>query len=298
MSPESPQTLTEGLDYIRFSHEAMATSFELLIADQEPTYAAQAASACFTHLDQLEQQLSRFIANSDISQLNRTPVGQSVLVSVETLACLQKTQELYELTDGALDVTIGRMTAGKGPDTEDGRRRMQDRGTLVRGFGLRIDAAGMTVTRLHEWVQVDLGAVGKGFALDQLKNLLLEWHIRRALLHGGGSTVLALEAPLGHEGWPVTISHPLEPHLVLKNWYLRQRALSGSAQHDPPHIFNPRTGRPVTERLAAWALCPHATQADGLSTAAMILSPEAIKRICGQTQINILFIDDQGKFHQ
>ena len=277
MAPERNTLPQEGRDYLRFSHEAMATTFEILISAQDPTYAAQAATACFAQLDDLERQLSRYLSHSDISQLNRAPVGESVVLGIEALACLQQAQRLYEITGGALDVTIGRWTRDSEEPNDRGTEGRRDRG---RGFGLQLDSEGMTATRLHGDVSVDLGAMGKGFALEHLKGILIEWKIERAMLHGGSSTVLALDAPMGYAGWPITISHPLVPNQVIQSLSLRQTSLSGSSQEHHSHILNPHTGEPVTDVLAAWARCPHAAWADGLSTAFMILSSIEFKRVC------------------
>lgn len=272
MIPDPAAVPQEGRDYQRFSHEAMATTFEVLVSAQDPTYAAQAATACFAQLDDLERQLSRYLPHSDISQLNRAAVGESVVLGIEALACLQQAEKLYDLTAGALDVTIGTWTRGE----VDLRRNTEEGG---RSFGLEINTETMTATRLREDVSVDLGAVGKGFALDHLKGVLAEWKIERVLLHGGSSTVLALDAPAGYAGWPVTISHPMLPQQVIQSLALVHRAVSGSAQQSRAHILNPQTVTPVADVSATWSYCTHGAYADGLSTAFMVLSSQEIQAL-------------------
>ena len=269
MVPDTLSDLIEGRDYLRFSHEAMATTFEILISDEGATYAAQAAAACFRQLDDLERQLSRYLPHSDISRLNRAAVGESVVLGIEAMACLQQAQKLYDLTAGALDVTIGQWTLGVKQES----RLNQERDT----FNLMLDSETMTAVRLREDVSVDLGAIGKGFALDCLRDILKEWKVRRALLHGGSSTALALDAPVGHAGWPVTISHPMLFPQVIQSLVLVHRAVSGSAQQSRDHILNPKTVTPVADVSATWSFCTHGAFADGLSTAFMVLSSQEIK---------------------
>jgi len=93
----------------RFSHEAMATNFEIFIHADDFTYARGAAVDAFRVLDQLEQELSRYIENSDISRINALQVGERTQISLETFECLQQCELMYRLTGGTFDVTIGKL---------------------------------------------------------------------------------------------------------------------------------------------------------------------------------------------
>ncbi len=263
-----------GRGFERFSNEAMATLFEVFICTPDRSYARQCVHDAFALLDRLEGQLSRFITNSDVSRINASPVGQPVIVGLETFACLELAQGLSRLTQGAFDVTLGRWTRavdGVGPVDFSPSPGMR---------ALELDKEALTVSRTSPDVQLDLGGIGKGFALDQMAGVLRTWGFQRALLHGGGSTVLALDGPEGSQGWPVTMSDPRDKTKVLKKLAINHTALSGSANLDHDHIFNPRTGKIVTDRLAAWAYGADATAADALSTAFMILSEEQIRDVC------------------
>ena len=91
----------------RFSHEAMATTFEILIVHEDDLYARQAAMAAFAEVDRLEEELSRFIENSDISRINELPAGESLPLGLDTFECLKISVRMYAETDGAFDITIG-----------------------------------------------------------------------------------------------------------------------------------------------------------------------------------------------
>jgi len=255
----------------RFSHEAMATTFEILIADKDQTYAAQAAAEALQRCDRLEAFLSRYTDASDVSRLNRAPVHTPVLLSLETFDCLQRARTLYALTNRTFDVTVGRWTQEKASAAAPRVRT---------AFPLHLDKESFCATRLFEDVQVDLGGIGKGFALDVMAEELQEWGITQALLHGGGSTVLALDGPAPGKGWPLTLRDPVNEGSLLKTVLLARTALSGSAQLRRAHIINPRTGRPIQDRVSAWSLAPNGAWADGLSTAFMIMEAEAIQTLC------------------
>lgn len=254
-----------------FSHEAMATTFEIFVAGKDQTYAAQAAAEAFNRCDRLEGFLSRYADASDVSRLNRAPVQTPVLLSLETFDCLQHARQLYRLTDKTFDVTVGRWTQEKKAAAPPRPRQ---------AFPLQLDADTLCAARLFEDVQVDLGGIGKGFALDVMAEQLREWGVTQALLHGGGSTVLALDGPAPGQGWPLTLRDPLDGEKIIQTVVLVGAALSGSSQVRRLHIVDPHTGRPVQGCLAAWSLAPHGAWADGLSTAFMIMRAESIRTLC------------------
>lgn len=258
----------------RFSHEAMATVFEVYVEHPDDRYAAQAAHAAFDLVDRLERDLSRFLPNSDIARINQLPAGASTRVSAATLECLAIARHVFHLTGGAFDVSIG--TGLLSLDLED------DFSVLATRAGVRLD----------------LGAVGKGYAVDRMADVLEEWGLCQALVHGGFSSVLALDAPTGRDGWPLTLSDPGERSRVLAHLSVRQAALGASGVRKGDHIVDPRTGQPARGRVAAWVELPRprpagseapagetlpraaAAIADGLTTAFMLLSPEEIAGLC------------------
>ena len=91
----------------RFTHNAMATVFEIFIIHKDKVYAEEAAFEAFRYLDQLEQELSRFLTNSDISRINHSGAGQPIRVGSDTFACLKQCVDLTAKTKGVFDITIG-----------------------------------------------------------------------------------------------------------------------------------------------------------------------------------------------
>jgi len=271
-------------DVRRFSHEAMATVFEVHGVHPDERYAAQAAQAAFDLVDRLERELSRFVPNSDIARINHLAAGESTQVSPATLECVLIARHAFDLTGGAFDVSIGTGLPS-----------------------LELDAEGCLVRATKGGVQVDLGGIGKGYAVDLMAELLEEWDLGVALVHGGFSSVLALEPPEGLEGWPLTLSNPRAPSQVLARLSVRQTALGASGLRKGDHIVDPRTGEPARRRLGAWAAVPRpdaarpgaasvelpadsppddgpraaaAAVADALATAFMLLSPGEIEGLC------------------
>jgi thiamine biosynthesis lipoprotein len=244
----------------------MATCFEVHVAGQDPAYAGQAAAAAFAELDRLEGLLSRFQESSEVSCINRLAPGGSMRVSPDTFDCLEIALRMHALTGGAFDPTLGRATLGD-PEASG----------LPRGL-LELDPSTLSATVRDAAVALDLGAIGKGFALDRMAGVLGEWGVRQALLVGGGSSVLALEPPPGTPGWEIALgSGALRRSL----WLDRQSVGSSGTSVKGQHILDPITLKPPGHVHRTWALCDTAAESDALSTAWMCLCTEEIEEICG-----------------
>ncbi|HUU17135.1 MAG TPA: FAD:protein FMN transferase [Sedimentisphaerales bacterium] len=270
----------------RFCHEAMATTFEVIIEHEDARYARQAAAAAFDEVDWLEGELSRFIENSDITRINNLPANEPLRLGLDAFECLQLSSRIYTETNGAFDITIGSLFScwrnedgtPRTPSQEELNLARQRTGTDL----LQLDEAEHTVQLLASPVQVDLGGVGKGYAVDRVAELLCEWSIETALISGGYSSVLALDAPCDTKGWPLTLSNPDNRKQILARPSLRGRAISGSGLQKGRHIIDPRTAQPVKGKCAAWASAPDAATADALSTAFMVMSPDEIRQYCSR----------------
>ena len=270
----------------RFCHEAMATTFEVIVVYDDDRYARQAAAAAFDEVDRLEGELSRFIENSDISRINNLPANQPLRLGLDAFECLQLSCRIYAETNGAFDITIGSLLSCR--RNEDGTPRTpsqvelnlahQHTGTHL----LQLDESEHTIQLSVSPVQVDLGGIGKGYAVDRVAELLREWSIDIALISGGYSSVLALNAPAGTKGWPLTVSNPDNRKQILARPCLQGRALSGSGLQKGQHIIDPRTTQPVKGKLAAWASAPDAATADALSTVFMVMGQDEIRQYCSR----------------
>ena len=251
----------------RFFHEAMATTFEVRIAGQPADYARQAADACFALLDRLEDQLSRFRESSDIACINRLGPGEVLRITADTAACLALAFEINAITGGAFDAGLGREM--------DLRRTGADStapGPTVRGR-LHLDSAGLAVQVLDAPVSLDLGAIGKGYALDRMADLLGEWGVERALLVGGSSSLRALDGLAPDLAWEIGVGATTLP-------LCRLAAGASGTGVQGEHILDPLTGGPARGAARAWAFADSAACADALSTAFMVLAAEEVAEVC------------------
>jgi len=241
------------------SHEAMATTFSLRVAHADQRYARQAMAAAFAELDALERQLSRFVEGSDVWRINRLARGGEAVVTPDAFACLRAAIDVWRGTRGVFDVTYASTCAA------------------APGDRMELASAGCRVRILADGARVDLGGIGKGFALDRMAAVLAQWETTAALLAASTSTILALEAPPGLPGWRVTFGPDRDPQRL----DLSHAAFSGSGTAvKGSHIIDPRTRAPARRHVQAWAQCPTAAQADALSTAFMVMSADEVRRYC------------------
>ncbi|MDR0901800.1 MAG: FAD:protein FMN transferase, partial [Opitutaceae bacterium] len=186
-----------------FTHEAMSTTFEFRARHAEPAYARQAAQAAFAEIDRLETLLSRFHEGGDIWRVNHAAAGERVAISEECHACLMQSLRLHGLTGGAFDITIGgaadlvknaeKNRAAPAPGALQALLAQHAAGTIALSPG------SFAVEVVQTGASLDLGAIGKGFALDAARALFREWEIENALLSAGGSSVLAIGSNAGNE---------------------------------------------------------------------------------------------------
>jgi thiamine biosynthesis lipoprotein len=249
------------MNTLEFQHEAMATTFAITIADQSADYSRQAATAAWHELDRLESELSRYVETSDISRANRLRAGESVVIGDDTLECLLLAADIAMSTDHVFDVSYA--SEGVDPSSETSPFTLDPAAHILTSH----------VSRLH----LDLGAIGKGFALDRMGALLAEWEIRSACLQSGGSTALVLAPPVGHVGWAIGIGEgPTHRSLTLSNTALSGSGLAVKGEH----LMDPRTGLPASRTERAWALAPSAAISDALSTAFFVWSDQEIAAFC------------------
>jgi thiamine biosynthesis lipoprotein len=281
---------------LRAARQAMATQFELVLPYGMPD-ALVIAETIFDEIDQLEQQLTVYRTTSEISRLNALAPFAAVPVEEKLFDLLALAGRIWEQTESAYDITAGALIKAWG--FYRGPRRVPtecERLSALKRVGMRhveLQSEPRTVRYLRRGLEINLGSIGKGYALDQAASLLrCRWNRPAALLHGGHSSVYAIGSEPGTtRGWPIGIGHPWEKGRRLAMVYLRDRALGTSAatfqhlEHEGRklgHILDPRTGWPAEGIALASVLAPTAAEADALSTAFFILGVDKARGYCAR----------------
>ena len=262
--------------------EAMATRFELVLAGDDPTRLRAAGEEALQEIRRIEGQLSRYRPASAIAWINAAAGGEPVRVDPRVLALLRRCAELSRLTDGAFDVTVGPLlrawgfVGGSGAAPEP--RALARARDLVGMDRVELDAAACTVRLARAGMELDLGAVGKGYAIDCAVAVLEEHGVPSALLHGGTSSVHMIGGVPASGPWRVAWRVPGAADR-LRTLTVAQPALSVSAPHGKAfllggrlmgHVLDPRTGAPATAAVSACVVGPSSTVCDALSTALLV----------------------------
>ncbi|HRF00024.1 MAG TPA: FAD:protein FMN transferase [Pirellulaceae bacterium] len=275
-----------GSDWLlEFTRDAMACRWQVLLDPDGPTDRAEGAIDALALLDPLEDQLSVYRESSEISRLNRTAATDWVSVEERLYELLETGRRLHRLTDGAFDMTAGPLSRVWGFHRREGRvptaEELREALSRVGTDRVEFDAARRAIRYLVPGIEINLGGIGKGHALDRVVERLIGWGVRDVLVHGGQSSVAARgRRRAGAEGWLVGLSHPVWPGRRLAEIRLQDEALGTSGtgrQHfyhqgkRYGHILDPRTGMPSDALLSATVIAPTAAEADAAATACHVL---------------------------
>jgi len=281
-----------------FSQPQMGVPFRIVLYAADRPAAEAAAHAAFERIAQLNDLLSDYEMDSELSQLSRTSgQGRSVAVSADLWKVLRRSQQMARRTNGAFDVTVGPVVslwrkARREKQMPDPARLAEARAAV--GYEkLQLDAGHQTAKLLLPAMRLDLGAIAKGYAVDEALKTLRAHHCPRALVAGGGDMV-AGDPPPGTKGWRIEIA-PLDiTNGPPKKFVLLSRmalATSGDVfQHVEiqnkrySHIVDPRTGLGLTDHSLVTVIAPDGMTADSLATAVSVLGPEAGLNLIAATE--------------
>jgi FAD:protein FMN transferase len=291
---------------------AMATRFEVVLHGDNRVRLRAAADQALHEIERLHAQLSLYLPSSEISFINARAARQAVPVEPQLFGLLQLAQRIHHETGGAFDVTVAPLIrcwgfmGGSGylPSPE----QMAEAQAQVGMQHLILDEKRFTIRFARPGMMIDLGSIGKGYALDIAMELLIEAGVESALVHGGTSTVCALGTPPGADFWKVAVDQPPEPGVPgraaeaaetpqstpkrpLAVVALRDEALSVSGVHGKcfeargrtyGHVIDPRTGAPAQGALLAAVVLPSAAETDAFSTALLL------EGAAGQDRLRVL----------
>ena len=276
--------------------DAMACRFEIVFNAGEVPDATALACDALDLVEEIENRISVYRDTSELAVLNATAAADWQPVSADVGELLAHAQALHDRTGGAFDMAAGALVRTWGFLHRQGRTpAAEDLAAALARSGMRhvaLDAERRRVRFAVPGVEINPGAIGKGWALDRALDRLTAAGVANVLLHGGASSVRArgLQGPdlPGRCGWRVGLRHPMRPGRRLATITLVDRALGTSGSGTQffidrgrklGHILDPRTGTPAEGVLSATVLAACAADADALSTALYVLGPEGLPTI-------------------
>ncbi|MCA9216928.1 MAG: FAD:protein FMN transferase [Planctomycetales bacterium] len=283
-----------GGDTVRLTQRTMACDFSVIM-NPGPMDRVMMASDALDSVKELEDQLTVYSPESEVSRINASAAAEPVTVEDSLFELIRRSQELSESTYGAFDLTAGPLIA-LWRRCRDASRIPTDSeiANCLKIVGMNhvaLSSTDMSISFDTPGVEINFGAIGKGYALDRSAERLRDHGLDAFLLHGGHSSILALGSHAGLEGWPVGIGNPLFTDKRLGTIVLKNQAMSTSGsniqyfRHQGKrygHILDPRHGCPVDGVLSVTAIANDATTADALSTAFYVMGVDAATEFCGQ----------------
>ncbi len=292
-----------------FRRPEMGMPFRLVLYAPNPAVAQAAAEAAFARISQLNEIMSDYEDESELSRLSRTAgSGRSVPLSPDLWKVLARAQEISTLSDGAFDVTVGpyvnlwrrarRERELPSPD------RLAQAGRAVGYRHLVLDPRTHSAQLLVPHMRLDLGGIAKGYALEEAIKVVRARGVTRALITGGGD-MMAWDPPPGKAGWrielaplDVTNAPParfvaLRREALTTSGDLFQRLELGGRRYS--HIVDPRTGIGLTDHSLVTIIARDATSADGFSKVVSVLGPAAgLRLVAAQPQVAACVVRQPG----
>jgi thiamine biosynthesis lipoprotein len=289
-SPIDARQPGAGDDWIRVHRTAMACRFEVVLLSGDARHLAAARQA-LDEADRLEALLTVFRETSALVRVNRTAGTAAVQTADELFDLLTLSDNLHRATEGAFDITSTPLSRcwgflkreGRLPPSED----VEAARARVGMQHVRLDAAGRTIRFARPGIELNLGSIGKGYALDRMGALLRAKGCTRAVLSAGGSSVLAFGG--GRTGWVVDVRSRQVAESRLARLRLRDGALATSGAGEQfvdvegkryGHVLDPRTGWPASGVISASVVTREAAVADALSTAFLVGGEDLAARYC------------------
>ena len=262
---------------------AMGTLFEIAAYDASPAHASAAIDEAFKEIVRMDHVMSNYDPASDLSRLNRSAHFRAEAVPHDLYEVIRESLRYSRLSGGEFDITVGPLAAAWKAVIEGGAPpSVAEEARMRRCVGYEKISL-IPPDRIEfrsPCLEVDLGAIGKGYAVDRAVDVLRAHGIRRAFISAGGSTLYGLGSPPGQTGWAVHLkdpSHRLDPLVVLRDSSVSTSeqtpsSLLGGASYG--HIIDPASGNPVMTTFAVSVAARTATASDALSTALLMLGPE------------------------
>ena len=272
----------------------MACDFSIVAAGEDKAFLTEVANEALDVIQRLDEQLSCFNPRSEVSFVNANAAKGPVRIDPGLFELLRLAAEVHRDTGGAFDVTTGPLIdlwrEAEESGVEPSGKAVEKALSKVGMARIVLDDSANSVAFAFDGVRSNLGAIGKGYAVDRAVSVLSDYGIESALVSGGGSSVRALGVQPDGEAWNVGIRHPSKTDERVATVRLANRAMAtsgGIRQRDESveerfeHIIDPVTGRPAEpSAVSVTVLAPSAALADALSTAFYLRGKDLAEPYC------------------
>jgi FAD:protein FMN transferase len=292
-------------EWMERTEAIMGTRCYVELWSEDPVKGNDAIDAVMAELRRIDNLMSHYKPESQLSQINEYANERAVQVDKELFDLIKLSTHYSQITEGAFDITYASVGYLYDYPHHVHPTEEQIRETLpaVNWHNMLLDEEHHTVRFEHPGMRIDLGGIGKGYAVDRGIDILKGRGIERALVTAGGDSRIIGDR-MGRP-WLVAVRHPDNPNKVVTRIPLANSAVSTSGDYERffdeggvryHHIIDPRTGHSASKVRSATILAPTATQTDGMSKTAFVLGPEkALEIINRLPEYDAVFVLPDGR---
>ena len=290
------------------SLKLMGSGFQITVVVKDSMEANRVIDLAISEISRIEKLISSWDPNSETSEINMNAGIKGVKVSAELYDLIERAIGLSGLTDGAFDISYASMdkiwkfdgSMKKMPSKEEIKSSVSKVGFQK----IILDSRNKSVFLKDKGMKIGFGAIGKGYAADQAKALLLKNNVQAGIINASGDMNTWGRQPNGNE-WTVAITNPLNKTKAAAVVPISNGAVVTSGNYEKfvqfngiryAHIIDPRTGYPATGILSVTVFAPKAELADALATSVFVMGIETgINRINQLPKVECVIIDKEGK---
>ncbi|EZH73188.1 thiamine biosynthesis protein ApbE [Aquimarina atlantica] len=288
----------------------MGSRFDITVVEKDKTTANQYINIAVEEIQRIEKLISSWDKNSQTSLINDNAGIKPVKVDAELFDLIFRAIQISKLTDGAFDISYASMDRIWKFDNSMKEMPSEEeiKASVARvGYSyIILDKKKSTVFLTQKGMKIGFGAIGKGYAADKAKNLLISKGVKAGIINASGDMNTWGKQPDGSE-WKVAITNPLNKNNAFALLPVVEKAVVTSGNYEKyvildgkrySHIIDPRTGYPSTGIVSATVFAPKAELADALATSVFVMGIETgLNRINQLKGIECIIIDDQGNIH-
>ena len=283
----------------------MGTVFEIAAYDNSSEHAANAIEKAFQEVVRLDDLMSNYKPESALSKLNGSGHFHEEEVPSDLYRVIAQAMQFSRLSDGKFDISVAPLVnlwkaALRGENTPTRAQEEEVRNCV--GYEKIELTPPDRISFRSSCLQLDLGAIGKGYAVDRAAEVLHSLGIHDAVVNGGGSTIFAMGAPPGQKRWLIHLRDPsnkVDPQVLLKDESVSTSEQTGPSllgNDSPGHIIDPDTGAPLKTEFAVSVVSKTATESDGLSTTLLLLGPTKGRALIkGRTDASAVWISHDAQ---
>ena len=270
----------------------MGTVFEIAAYGESSEQTSNAIDKAFQEIVRVDDVMSNYKPESELSTLNRSAQYHRVKVPQDLYRVIEQAIQFSKMSEGKFDITVAPLVnlwkSALSGDALPSPAQLHEAQTCI-GYE-KIELTPPDYIMFHSrCMQLDLGAIGKGYAVDRAGEVLASVQIQDAFINAGGSTILAMGSPPGQAAWLVHLrdpSHTVDPYIMLKDESIstsEQTAPSLLGSESAGHIIDPSIGRPLETHFAVTVVAPSGMMSDGFSTTLLLLGPTQGKALVNHT---------------